>query len=176
MARPKHVVIIGGGFSGTLTAIHLARSCTPNSLRMTLVNPTPDIGRGLAYRFDDDNLLLNVPAGNMSALADEPGHFVAYCQRIDPSLSPGSFVSRRLYGQYLQSLWSQTQVANPGLIELRVDEAVALSRAIAESGEPTWQVTLASGERLITDQVVLALGHQRPRFPIPLDSDIGARA
>lgn len=175
MARPKHVVIIGGGFSGALTAIHLASSCTPNSLRITLVNPTPDIGRGLAYRFDDDNLLLNVPAGNMSALADKPGHFVAYCQRIDPSLSPGSFVSRQLYGQYLQSLWSQTQVASPGLIEPRVDEAAALNRAIAESGESTWQVTLASGERLIADQVVLAMGHQRPRFPIPLDPEVGAR-
>lgn len=174
MIRPAHVVIIGGGFSGALTAIHLARSCTPNSLRITLVNPTPDIGRGLAYRLDDDNLLLNVPAGNMSALADEPGHFVAYCQRIDPSLSPGSFVSRRLYGQYLQSLWSQTQVTNPGLIELRVDEAVALNRAIGESGESTWQVTLASGEQLIADQVVLALGHQRPRFPISLAPELGA--
>lgn len=175
MARPKHVVIIGGGFSGALTAIHLARSCTPNSLRITLVNPTPDIGRGLAYRFDDDNLLLNVPAGNMSALADEPGHFVAYCQRIDPSLSPGSFVSRRLYGQYLQSLWSQTQVANPGLIELLVDEAVALNRAIGESGESTWRVALASGEQLIASQVALALGHQRPRFPIPLDPEVSSR-
>lgn len=175
MARPKHVVIIGGGFSGALTAIHLARNCTPNRLRITLINPTPDIGRGLAYRFDDDNLLLNVPAGNMSALADEPGHFVAYCQRIDPSLSPGSFVSRRLYGQYLQSLWSQTQVAHPGLIELRVDEAVALNRAIGESGESSWQVTLASSERLIAGQVVLALGHQRPRFPISLAPELGTR-
>lgn len=175
MARPKRVVIIGGGFSGALTAIHLARSCSQNRLRITLVNPTPDIGRGLAYRFDNDNLLLNVPAGNMSALADEPGHFVAYCQRIDPSLSPGSFVSRRLYGQYLQSLWSQTQVAHPGLIELRVDEAAALNRTIGESGESTWQVALASGEQLIADQVVLALGHQRPRFPSSLDPELGTR-
>lgn len=63
MAHPEHVVIIGGGFSGALTAIHLARNCTPNSLRITLVNPTPDIGRGLAYRFDDDNLLLQRPRG-----------------------------------------------------------------------------------------------------------------
>ncbi len=172
MARPAHVVIIGGGFSGALMAIHLARSYPPNSIRITLVNPTPDIGRGLAYRFDDDNLLLNVPAGNMSALADEPGHFLAYCQRIDPSLSPGSFVSRRLYGQYLQSLWSQTQVVNPGLIELRVDEAAALNRTI---GKSTWQVALASGEQWIADQVVLALGHQSPRFPISLAPEVGAR-
>lgn len=172
MARPRHVVIIGGGFSGALTAMHLARSCTPNSLRITLVNPTPDIGRGLAYRFDDDNLLLNVPAGNMSALADEPGHFVSYCQRIDPSLSPGSFVSRRLYGQYLHDLWSQTQAAHPDLTDVRVDHAVALTRA---PGEAAWDVALASGERLRAEQVVLALGHQGPRFPIPVDPEVQER-
>lgn len=169
MARPKHIVIIGGGFSGALTATHLARSAQPNRVRITLINPTPDAGRGLAYRFDDDNLLLNVPAGNMSALADEPGYFVAYCQHIDPSLSPGSFVSRRLYGQYLQSIWSSTQLANPGMIEMQVDEAVSLARTPCES---KWRVALASGECLIADQVVLALGHQSPQFPIPLDAKV----
>lgn len=169
MARPMHVVIIGGGFSGALTAIHLARSAQPNRVRITLINPTPDAGRGLAYRFDDDNLLLNVPAGNMSALADEPGHFVAYWQHIDPSLSPGSFVSRRIYGQYLQSIWSSTQLASPGVIEMQVDEAVSLARTPCES---KWRVVLASGECLIADQVVLALGHQSPQFPIPLDAKV----
>ena len=172
MARPTHVVILGGGFSGALTAIHLARKAPPHRVRITLVNPTPDIARGLAYRFDDDNLLLNVPAGNMSALPEEPGHFVAYCQRIDPSLSPGSFVSRRLYGQYLHDLWSQTQAAHPDVINVRVDHAVALTRPL---GEAAWDVALASAERLRAEQVVLALGHQGPRFPIPLDPEVQKR-
>lgn len=106
----------------------------------------------------------------MSALADEPGHFVAYCQRIDPSLSLAS------------ALWSvsakpvvENQVANPGLIELRVDEAAVLNRAIGESGESTWHVALASGEQSIANQVLLALGHQRPQFPISLDPEFSAR-
>ena len=172
MARPAHVIIIGGGFSGVLTAIHLARIAPPDRVRITLLNPTPDIGRGLAYRFDDDNLLLNVPAGNMSALADEPMHFVSYCLRIDPSLSPGSFVLRRLYGQYLHDLWSHTRAAHPGAIDVRVDKAVALSRPPGEAG---WDVALASGERLRAEQVVLALGHQVPRFPIPLEPEVQER-
>lgn len=169
MSPLTHFVILGGGFSGALTAIHLARNTPPHRVRITLVNPTPDIARGLAYRFDDDNLLLNVPAGNMSALPQEPGHFVAYCQRIDPSLSPGSFVSRRLYGQYLHDLWSQTQAAHPGVINVRVDHAVALSRS---PGETEWDVALASGESLRAKQVVLALGHQEPRFPIPVAQEV----
>jgi len=171
MGQPVQVVILGGGFSGAVTAIHLARGSRPHALRITLVNPTPDVGRGLAYRFDDDNLLLNVPAGNMSALADEPGHFVAYCQRIDPSLSSGSFVSRRLYGQYLEDLWTETEAAHPGMLRKQVDKAVNLKRAANGSG---WDITLASGQQLSADQVVLAVGHQAPRLPIPLEPEARA--
>ena len=168
MPPPTHVVILGGGFSGALTAIHLARGSQPHQIQITIVNPSPDIGRGLAYRFDDDNLLLNVPAGNMSALADEPGHFVAYCQRIDPSLSSGSFVSRRLYGQYLQDLWTQTSAEHPDAIRTHVDEALAIKRVADGSG---WDITLANGQRVSADQVVLAVGHQTPSFPITLEPE-----
>lgn len=168
MARPTHIVIIGGGFSGSVTALYLAQGNISGQVRVTVVNPTPYLGRGLAYRFDDDNLLLNVPAGNMSALADEPGHFVAYCQSIDPSLSSGSFVSRRLYGQYLQGTWTQTQAAYPDVIETYLDEVVALNRAL---GCATWDVTLASGKQLTADQVVLATGHQASLPLIPVEPE-----
>jgi uncharacterized NAD(P)/FAD-binding protein YdhS len=164
----KRVIIIGGGFSGALIASHLARNAPLGQLKITLINPTPHIGPGLAYRFDDDNLLLNVPAGNMSALADEPGHFVAYCQRIDPSFSSGSFVSRRLYGQYLKDMWAQTLAAHPGVIDVHGDEAVALNRI---AGSSAWNVALASGQSLQADHVVIATGHQAPGFPVPLDPE-----
>lgn len=165
MSHSKHIVIIGGGFSGTLTAIHLAHGNTSGQVRITVINPTPNVGCGLAYQFDDENLLLNVPAGNMSALADDPSHFVSYCQRIDPSLSSGSFVSRRLYGYYLQDTLAQSQAARPGVIETLADEAVALNR---DPEGTVWCITLASGQQLTADHVILATGHQAPRFPIPL--------
>lgn len=172
MPRRQHVVIVGGGFSGAITALHLVRGDASGRYEVTVVNPTPHIGRGLAYRFDDDNLLLNVPAGNMSALADEPNHFVAYCQGIDPSINSGSFVSRRLYGEYLQDLWSKALAGCHGLVRARVDEAVALTRV---AGSPGWCVSLASGQSVQADQVVLATGHQAPKFPIPVESEVQAR-
>lgn len=166
MAPPAHVVVVGGGFTGTVTAIQLARCTQPQPICITVVNPSPDIGRGLAYRFDDDNLLLNVPAGNMSALADDPGHFLRYCQTIDPSLAAGSFVSRRLYGHYLQDTLAQTQRQHPGVLNTVVDEVKHL-RPAAHS--PGWEVALNGGGVLQADHVVLALGHQAPRFPLPLE-------
>lgn len=168
MPSTQHIAIVGGGFSGTLTALHLARNAANRPLKITVINPTPDVGRGLAYRFDDDNLLLNVPAGNMSALADEPGHFVAYCQHIDPSVAEGTFVSRRLYGQYLQDLWAQTITTYPAMIQTQVGQAVQVNKADPEAG---WSILLASGQSLQADQVVVAVGHQTPRLPIALESD-----
>jgi uncharacterized NAD(P)/FAD-binding protein YdhS len=163
--HPYSIVIIGGGFSGTVTAMHLARHAQYGRLRVTLLDSDPTFGCGLAYRLDDDNLMLNVPAGNMSAFADEPDHFVSYCRTTDPSISACSFVSRRLYGHYLQGTLAQTQTQHSGVIETRVDKAVALHR---RSDSATWQISLASGQPIHADHVVLATGHQAPVLPIPL--------
>lgn len=159
------VLIVGGGLSGTLTAIHLLRSTSGQSTGVTLLNPTPEFGRGLAYRSNDDNLLLNVPAGNMSAFSDAPSHFVDFCRRIDPSINTGSFVSRRLYGRYLKQCLQEAVAEHPGRLKVLVDEAHEINALPAKRG---FTVRLASGQCLKTKQVVLALGHQLPRFPLPL--------
>lgn len=144
MARPLHIAIIGGRFSSMLAAIHWERNSSLNSTSFTLVNTTPYMVWSLAYQFDDDSLLQNVPSGKMSELTDEPGYFVAYCQRIDSFLSLGSLVSRLLYGQHLQSFWSHIL------------------------GESKWDLEMTSGERLIADRVVLVPCNQRHRFHIPM--------
>ncbi|MGC5704153.1 FAD/NAD(P)-binding protein [Pseudomonas sp. NFXW11] len=159
------VLIVGGGLSGTLTAIHLLRSTCGQRTRVTLLNPTPVLGRGLAYRSNDDNLLLNVPAGNMSAFADKPSHFVDFCQHIDSSINTGSFVSRRLYGRYLEQCLQDAVAQYPGRLQVLVGEAYEID-ALAVAGG--FRVRLISDQCLTARQVILALGHQLPRFPLPL--------
>ena len=163
---PKRVAIIGGGFSGGVTAVHLLQGAYQLNMQVTLVDPSFESGRGLAYQFDDDNLLLNVPAGNMSFLPDEPGHFVSYCQTIDPSITARTFVSRRLYGDYLQHALDSASKRNPGVLARTVDTAVGLTR---DAPTNTWHIQLASGTSIAADHVVLALGHQAPKFPLALD-------
>jgi uncharacterized NAD(P)/FAD-binding protein YdhS len=104
MGSTRKIVIIGGGFSGALTAVNLLRSSVQITPEIVLFERSWPISRGLAYRTWDDNMLLNVPAGNMSSLADSPHDFVAYCKKIDPAFNDGSFVSRRIYGDYLGNL------------------------------------------------------------------------
>jgi len=160
----KHTIaIIGAGYSGALTAVNILRNNPPASQRVVLIEKESVVGRGLAYRCWDDNLLLNVPAGNMSALADEPDHFVSYCEDIDPAFNAKSFVPRRLYGDYLEHTLTEAELSHPGILEKLAGEAVAV---IPDVIQKRYRIELASGASLEAQQVVLALGHFPPEPPI----------
>src|SRR5271156_593263 len=72
------VLILGGGFSGTMLAVQLLRKMP--RLKIAVVDNREIPGRGLAYSTNCPSHLLNVPAGNMSALPDDPGHFVRWAR------------------------------------------------------------------------------------------------
>jgi uncharacterized NAD(P)/FAD-binding protein YdhS len=166
------IAIIGAGFSGTITAVNLLRAAQPHQLRIVLVEQDAVPGRGLAYRFGDDNLLLNVPAGNMSAIADEPDHFVGFCQDVDPAFNARSFVSRRLYGEYLETTLADAESRNPGVLQRLHAQAIAVVAAASGSG---WRVELAGGASLEVGQVVLALGHFAPAPPAAVPEHLRGR-
>src|SRR6187401_2410646 len=65
------VAIIGGGFSGTMTAANLAR----RGIGSILIEANGRAGLGAAYSTDDPAHLLNIPAETMGAWADDPGDF-----------------------------------------------------------------------------------------------------
>ena len=71
------MVVIGGGASGTLVAVHLLRRHT-GDLRVCLVDRRRELGQGTAYSTRSVRHLLNVPASKMSALADNPDHFLRW--------------------------------------------------------------------------------------------------
>ncbi len=155
----RTVVVIGAGFSGTMTAVHLMRGAA-RPLRVVLVEERARPGRGLAYHIRDDSMLLNVPAGNMSAFPDDPAHFTGFCRAIDPALNAGSFVSRRIYGDYLEHTLAEADATSSGWCE-RI-------RARAEFVRPSdggFTVGLSDGRSLHAAAVVLALGHQAARQP-----------
>jgi len=163
------VVIVGAGFSGALTAVQLLRATPGRALRVVLIERRPRFGRGLAYHTWDDNLLLNVPAGNMSALAGSPTDFVDYCRAIDPAFNPGSFVPRRIYGDYLEHTLAAAERHSVSSLERRTAEAVAVRRERRATGGG-FTVMLADGGAVGADRLVLALGHFPPRDPFDAQS------
>jgi uncharacterized NAD(P)/FAD-binding protein YdhS len=91
------VVVVGGGASGTLVALATLRAI-PNAA-VTVVEPRSQLGRGLAYSTPDPRHRLNVPAGSMSALPDDPGHFLRWAGLHHRSVSPLWFAPRPTYGR-----------------------------------------------------------------------------
>ncbi|WP_312666044.1 FAD/NAD(P)-binding protein, partial [Pantoea sp. CTOTU49201] len=58
------VIIVGGGFSGTALAIHLARTSS-SRLLITVVEPRASLGGGVAYSTQEPAHRINVPASRM---------------------------------------------------------------------------------------------------------------
>jgi uncharacterized NAD(P)/FAD-binding protein YdhS len=167
--RTPTVVIIGAGFSGAMTAVQLMRRArTP--LRIVLVNKSGRMARGLAYGTRSPFHLLNVPAGNMSALPDSPNDFVEFCRWADPDVAPHSFVPRMLYGAYLEALLSRTESEGNGrahtVLEHLTGEVLDLERVETDTSS-TVRLTLDDGRQLECDTVVLAFGHFLPRDILP---------
>ena len=71
-----HILIVGGGFSGAMLAVHLLHQSS--SLSVAVIDPGSLPGRGLAYSSPRRFHLLNVPAGEMSAFPDLPDDFLRW--------------------------------------------------------------------------------------------------
>src|ERR1700741_5235224 len=103
MKTNKTIAIIGGGVSGTLTAYNLIRRRA--QAKVILIDPRANLGLGLAYSTPSYRHLLNVPAGKISALPDQPDHFLLWLRKhYDANFSEFDFAPRAVFGRYIQSL------------------------------------------------------------------------
>ena len=159
MDRAHTVAVIGAGFSGVMTAVHLLRA-PDGPRRVVLVNRTGRMARGVAYGTRSPVHLLNVPAGRMSAFPDDPDHFLRYAQVIDPSVTAGTFLPRSLYGAYLEAVLDEAERASGA----RFDRVVGEVTAIDPSRNPA-RLKTAEGGAFSADRVILALGNYPPRDP-----------
>jgi uncharacterized NAD(P)/FAD-binding protein YdhS len=149
------IAIIGGGVSGTLTALHLVRQGTP--ARVILIDERPDFGLGLAYSTPSLRHLLNVPAGKISALPDQPDHFLNWLRKNhDPTATEKTFAPRAVFGRYIQSLLASTSPVEHEI-------ATVVDVRLHDSGAV---LTLDSGCELQVDLIVLATGNFDPA-PLP---------
>src|ERR1700684_2101278 len=149
------IAIIGGGVSGTLTAFHLVRQGTP--ARVILIDKRPDFGLGLAYSTPSLRHLLHVPAGKISALPDQPDHFLNWLRKNhDPAATEKTFAPRAIFGRYIQSLLRSTSPLEQEIATV-VDVRPHGSGAV---------LRLHNGCEIRADLVVLATGNFDPA-PLP---------
>jgi uncharacterized NAD(P)/FAD-binding protein YdhS len=155
---PSHVLIVGAGFSGLLTAVHLLAG--EGDLRVTLVERRGAFGLGTAYDTGNPDHLLNVRLNNMSAFPDDPGHLSRWLAEQPSWQASSAFITRGTFGRYLQGLLDELQDSRADRLTLHRGEVVDLER----DGDG-WRATLADGATIAADAVVLALGNQEPQTP-----------
>lgn len=163
------IAVIGGGASGTLLTLHLLAELrrTAGRAEIVLVDRDGRHGLGRAYATTDGQHLLNAPAGRMSALEGDPGHFArwAAARRGEEGNVPGGdFLPRAAYGRYLvETLREAVESAWPHVRVRPLTGEVA--RVREPSGGRRARVHLADGTRFDADAVVLATGCPPPAAP-----------
>ncbi|MBB6145953.1 hydroxyacylglutathione hydrolase [Silvibacterium bohemicum] len=155
MNTEKTIAIVGAGVSGALTAYHLLRKQA--QARAIVIDPRSELGLGLAYSTPSLEHLLNVPAGKISAIPDQPDHFLLWLQKnYDAKATASYFAPRAVFGRYIQSLLQ----AVSGIEHLRT--SVQSCRIVSDQVV----LNLADGTELIADTVVFAIGNFDPA-PLP---------
>jgi uncharacterized NAD(P)/FAD-binding protein YdhS len=154
MGRHAEVVtVVGGGASGVLVAHQLLRQAT-TPIRVIVVEPRAELGRGVAYGTSNPLHLLDVRAGCMGAEPDVPGGFVDWARQHD--ITDGqAFLPRARYGDYLRLLLGP------------VDHVRAEAVDVLPTGRGV-DVVLANGSVVAGDRVVLAPGPSPQQWPAPL--------
>ena len=188
-----HIAIVGGGASGTLTAVQLLRHAGAQDLpvHITLIDRHGRHGLGQAYSTRDGAHLLNAMAGQMSALPDDPEHLLRWASTADPAPSaqpagggrpaPGAvsattFLRRQDYGRYLRELLAEAERQAPPGARLTCvsDDVIALRRTAADAGRAVrlrlagTRATAGAGSAppdLDAAFVVLATGSAPARLP-----------
>lgn len=146
------VAIVGGGFSGAAVAAQLARRA-PNEFSLALFEPN-ELGRGAAYGTSHDAHVLNTRAGAMNLFPEQPDHFVRW---LGARAKPDDFVSRRLYGAYVNQL-ARRAFERPNFLHV-TDRAVQVRR---RDGDHHYVVESDGGAQFAARAVVLATGNPPP--------------
>ncbi len=124
--------------------------------------------RGVAYGTENPEHLLNVRAGNMSAWAEDKNHLIqwlksdagkyaAAARGVRTDYTAQDFIPRALYGDYLESIWRETQ-------EMAAQKNCSIkmvpSHAVAIQEGETPAILTARGDAIAMDHIVLAVGHE----------------
>jgi len=165
------VVVVGGGFSGSVFALKHARA-HPDA-HVMVVERSRRVGRGLAYGACAPDHLLNVPVSRMElGLTPAFGDWLqGHRKELDEALREsggdltGAFVPRELFGAYLEE-----RIAEATSTDHRRGLNIVRGEVVRLLDFPARGVLLSDGREIEADIVVLATGNLPPRPPLAKDT------
>ncbi len=166
------IVILGGGLAGTACAIHLMRDHPGLRAKLSVIEPRDRLGAGLAYSTPAREHRINVAAARMTLFPEDQEHFDRWARAQDEvGRDPASempdgrlYPSRAVFGRYVNDTLKAVASDSPDIVFRHV---CAEATEIVPDGIG-FRITLAGGETLPADAVVLAASHSAPDMPRPL--------
>jgi len=165
--RRPVIAVIGGGASGTLTAIHLLRLAAAGRppVRIALIDAFGRHGLGQAYSTTHPGHLLNAPAGTMSAVAGDPDQLLRWATANH--LAHDGFLRRSDYGHYLRDTLAEAarRAAPASTVTSVTAQVVRISDCAPRH---PLRLHLAADGHVDADIAVLAVGSPAPAAPCPV--------
>ncbi|MCW2910908.1 MAG: hypothetical protein JWL68_5697 [Actinomycetia bacterium] len=164
--RGPVIAIIGGGASGTLTAIHLLRAAAARQypLRIALIDRLGRHGLGEAYSTANPAHFLNALTARMSGVAGDPDHLLRWASAA--GLGGLEFLPRQAFGRYLQDTLADAERRAAPLSRLSPVTSEVLAIRPGAAGR-RMRLLLAGGATLEADLAILATGNRPPSPPVP---------
>jgi len=165
--RQCDLAIVGGGAAGVLVALQALRHAERPS-RIVLFEPASVLAEGIAYATPWPEHLLNVPAGKMSGLPDQPADFLDYLidseaiADVPREVLAEQFVPRRHYAAYLRQRLEQARERSVAVLEV-VEQPVF---ALVPHAQGV-QLRLDDDVTWSAQRVVLACGNSMRPLPVP---------
>lgn len=163
MNTPKHVALIGCGFTGTSAFYQLVDRYPV--CEITIFEASGEYGPGLPYRSDEcDDYLLN---NTNDTLCLEPNNRLAFLNWLNsgpdlptgvemPEISPRGNLPRTFFGYFLKDVFKSSRI-NAAIKDIKVNLISAEATEIIEKDD---QVTIRWNNGEVTvDKVILTTGH-----------------
>lgn len=177
-----HIAIVGMGPRGLSVFERLVARLTaePAMARPEVVIHPVDpfeVGAGRIWRTDQpEELLMNTAAVEVSLYSSAPdggpwraGAGPSFYEWLsaraeaagEAEPSPNTYAPRRVYGQYLRSVYDAIAANLPPFV--RVEPVRGQAHSLHRNGDGRYRLEITGGRSLVVDKLVLATGHPRVR-------------
>ena len=174
----KRIAIVGAGVAGiSIVKFFVNDDKFNENLRLDIYDAPETLGRGYAYQQDDEHLIINLPAEEMS-MTDDPADFTKWLENSGHEVE--SFTSRRVFGEYMHSaLMSYTaEHSNINLIKSYAENIIfnedkkTYTLRAGENEQEYDAVFLMTGELSYSDPYELK-GHSNYLYnPYPIEDKL----
>jgi uncharacterized NAD(P)/FAD-binding protein YdhS len=158
------IAIVGGGISGTLTVLNCIKQ-SKKPIYIIWFDQHNKFCKGFAYSTTEDVHLLNVRANNMSVFYDEPTHFTQWLSEHYAYYKTTDFISRKIFGEYVNDVFENLKNANPLVTIIQVAEEVISIDKRSNGFE------LKTMHAYQVQKLVLAFGNFLPAHPKSVSTD-----